>query len=164
MLTNLGLSMLSKIVQVLILAATLCGTAYADESEAPTPTVNGQFTILDYNQRAPFRGTLFDPAATAYILTIQPRLRAQFRIELDYRLGELTAEHQLELDNLNTRYTALSEEYTLRIEAKDNEIAQLNDSLAKLSRNDRHWFVIGGFAIGVGVTAGIVAAINSASN
>ena len=43
------------------------------------------------------------------------------------------------------------------------EIAQLNDSLSKLSRNDRHWFVIGGFAIGVGVTAGIVAAINSAS-
>ena len=35
--------------------------------------------------------------------------------------------------------------------------------ISKLSRNDRHWFVIGGFAIGVGVTAGIVAAINSAS-
>lgn len=156
--------MLSKIAQVLSLALVLCGTAQAEESDTSTAFPTGQFTILDVNQRAPFRGTLFDPAATAHILTIQPRLRAEFQIELDYQLSELTAQHQLELDNLNARHTALDEEYRLRIEAKDMEIAQLNSSLSKLSRNDRHWFVIGGFAIGVGVTAGIVAAINSASD
>ena len=156
--------MLSKIAQTLSLVLVLCGTAQAEESDTNTAFPTGQFTILDVNQRAPFRGTLFDPAATAHILTIQPRLRAEFQIELDYQLSELTAQHQLELDNLDARYSALDEEYRLRIEAKDMEIAQLNSSLSKLSRNDRHWFVIGGFAIGVGVTAGIVAAINSASN
>tara|TARA_R100000700_G_C3177001_1_gene151988 strand:- start:1128 stop:1598 length:471 start_codon:yes stop_codon:yes gene_type:complete len=156
--------MLSKIAQTLSLVLVLCGTAQAEESDTNTAFPTGQFTILDVNQRAPFRGTLFDPAATAHILTIQPRLRAEFQIELDYQLSELTAQHQLELDNLDARYSALDEEYRLRIEAKDMEIAQLNASLSKLSRNDRHWFVIGGFAIGVGVTAGIVAAINSASN
>ena len=142
----------------------LSSPAYADEQEDTAPASSARFTILDTNQRAPFRGTLFDPAATAHILTIQPRLRAEFQIELDYQLSELGATHQLELDNLNSRYTALSEEYMLRLGAKDAEIEQLNASLSKLSRNDRHWFVIGGFAIGVGVTAGIVAAINSASN
>ena len=157
------MSMWNKVVQVLSLSLVLCGTAQADDTDTVTVFPTGQFTILDANQRAPFRGTLFDPAATAHILTIQPRLQAEFELELNYQLSQLTAQHELELTNLNSRYTALSDEYQLRIEAKDLEIAQLNDSLAKLSRNDRHWFVIGGFAIGVGVTAGIVAAINSAS-
>ena len=85
------------------------------------------------------------------------------QLELDYRIGELTAAHQFEIKNLDLRYTALSDEYQLRIQAKDLEITQLNESLSKLSRNDRHWFAIGGFAIGVGVTVGIVAAINGAS-
>lgn len=155
--------MFSKIVQTLSLALVLCGTAQAQEADTATTFPAGQFTILDASQRAPFRGTLFDPSATAYILTIQPRLKAEFKIELDYQLSELSAKHQLEVDNLNARYDALSEEYRIRIEAKDMEIVQLNESLSKLSRNDRHWFVIGGFAVGVGVTAGIVAAINSAS-
>tara|TARA_B100000131_G_scaffold312453_1_gene346546 strand:- start:1533 stop:2003 length:471 start_codon:yes stop_codon:yes gene_type:complete len=154
--------MWSKIAQILSLSLILCGTAYADEPDTAPPATNGQFTILDLNQRAPFRGTLFDPAATAHILTLQDRLRSEFQIELDYNLGQLQAEHQLELTNLDIRYTALNEEYQLRIQAKDQEIDQLNQSLAKLSRNDRHWFVIGGFAIGVGVTAGIIAAVNSA--
>lgn len=149
---------------MLMMGLFLCGTASAQEVEQPPPQSEGRFTILDVNQRAPFRGTLFDPTATAEILIIQPRLRAEFQIQLDYRISELNVQHQLDLDNLNSRYTALNDEYELRIVAKDNEIAQLNESLAKLSRNDRHWFVIGGFAIGVGVTAGIVAAINSASN
>ena len=154
--------MWNKVTQILALSLVLCGTAQAEDTATTLPA--GQFTILDTNQRAPFRGTLFDPSATSYILTIQPRLQAEFELELDYQLSQLTAQHQLELDNLSARHIALDEEYRLRIEAKDMEIAQLNASLSKLSRNDRHWFVIGGFAIGVGVTAGIVAAINSASN
>ena len=153
--------MWSKVAQILSLSLILCGTAHADE---PTEISNGRFTILDQNQRAPFRGTLFDPTATAYLLTYQGRVEAQFQLELDYKIEQLEIEHQLEVTNLNLRYDALSEEYQLRIDAKDLEIEQLNESLSRLSRNDRHWFVIGGFAIGVGVTAGIVAAINSASN
>ena len=153
--------MWSKIAQILSLSLILCGSAHADE---PTEASNGQFTILDQNQRAPFRGTLFDPTATAYLLTYQGRMQAQFQLELNYKIEQLEIEHQLEVTNLNLRYDALNEEYQLRIDAKDLEIQQLNESLSRLSRNDRHWFVIGGFAIGVGVTAGIVAAINSASN
>lgn len=153
--------MWSKIAQILSLSLILCGSAYADE---PTEASNGRFTILDQNQRAPFRGTLFDPTATAYLLTYQGRIEAQFQLELDYKIEQLEIEHQLEVTNLNLRYDALSEEYQLRVDAKDLEIQQLNESLSRLSRNDRHWFVLGGFAIGVGVTAGIVAAINSASN
>lgn len=153
--------MWSKIAQILALSIVLCGSANA---QTTSDDPNGTFTILDYNQRAPFRGTLFDPAATAYILTLQDRLLAEYQLELDYRLGQLAAEHQLEITNLDLRYTALNDEYQLRIEAKDQEILQLNQSLEKLSRNDRHWFVIGGFAIGVGVTVGIIAAINGASN
>lgn len=154
--------MWNRIAQILSLSVVLCGTAYASDSDTSTPAPNGQFTILDLNQRAPFRGTLFDPTATAYLLTLQDRLQAEFQLELNYQIGQLQAEHQLEVTNLDLRYTALNDEYQLRIEAKDQEIEQLNRSLAKLSRNDRHWFVIGGFAIGVGVTAGIVAAVNNA--
>jgi len=153
--------MWSKVAQILSLSLILCGSAHATE---PTEASNGRFTILDQNQRAPFRGTLFDPTATAYLLTYQGRIEAQFQLELDYKIEQLGIEHQLEVTNLNLRYDALSEEYQLRIDAKDLEIQQLNESLTKLSRNDRHWFVIGGFAVGVGVTAGIIAAINSASD
>jgi hypothetical protein len=153
--------MWNRIAQILTLSLILCSTAHAQDTAMDS---GGRFTILDLNQRATFRGTLFDPTATAYILTIQDRMSAQYQLDLDYSLGQLKAEHQLEMTNLNLRYEALGNEYQLRIDAKDLEIQQLNNSLSKLSRNDRHWFVIGGFAIGVGVTAGIVAAINSASN
>lgn len=156
--------MWSKIAQILSLSLILCGTAQADDTDTSAPATNGQFTILDLNQRAPFRGTLFDPAATAHILTLQPRLRAEFQLELNYKLSELGAQHRLEIDTLNSRYTALDDEYRLRLEAKDNEIYQLNESLSKLSRNDRHWFLIGGIGIGVGVTTAIVMAVSNASN
>ena len=156
--------MWSKIAQILSLSLILCGTAQADDTDTSAPAANGQFTILDLNQRAPFRGTLFDPAATAHILTLQPRLRAEFQLELNYKLSELGAQHRLEIDTLNSRYTALDDEYRLRLEAKDNEIYQLNESLSKLSRNDRHWFLIGGIGIGVGVTTAIVMAVSNASN
>lgn len=157
----MALSMWSKVLQIIVVCSALTGPAFAqDAGEGPKP----QFTILDQRQPAPFRGTLFDPAATAYLLTLQERLRAEYVLELGYKIGELSAEHQLEITNLDLRYNALSDEYQLRIQAKDMEIDQLNQSLAKLSRNDRHWFVIGGFAIGVGLTAGIVAAINGAAN
>ncbi len=152
--------MWSRIIQILGLSLIFGSPAYADEL---AETSNGKFTILEQSAPAPFRGTLFDPAATAYLLTFQETLKAQYQLDLEYRISELNAAHTLELTNLEIRYTALSDEYQLRIDAKDLEIQQLNDSLAKLSRNDRHWFVIGGFAIGVGVTAGIVAAVNSAS-
>ena len=77
--------MWSKIAQILSLSLILCGTAQADDTDTSAPATNGQFTILDLNQRAPFRGTLFDPAATAHILTLQPRLRAEFQLELNYK-------------------------------------------------------------------------------
>ena len=154
--------MWSRAAQILTFILVLCNSAHAQDTSVSE--VRPKFTILDTGQPAPFRGTLFDPAATAYLLTMQERLEAVYQLDLDYRLAELEAEHELEMTNLDIRYTALSEEYQLRIDAKDLEIQQLNDSLSKLSRNDRHWFVVGGFAIGVGVTVGIVAAINHASN
>jgi hypothetical protein len=151
--------MLSKLFPfVLALGLLFSSSALADDDDSPA-----QFTILSQGQPAPFRGTLFDPLATGIILSQRSYFENRLHVELDYQLSDLTASHQLDLDNLGARYNALDEEYQLTITAKDKEILQLNDSLRKLSRNNRHWFVIGGFAIGVGVTTGIVAAIGSAS-
>jgi len=156
--------MLSKVLPVLVGILFLSTPAYAQDSEdTASESEAPKFTILDYGQPAPFRGTLFDPTATAQILTLKRRLGVEYQLELDYRISELTATHQLEMTNMQSRYTALDEEYRLRIEAKDGEIEQLNTSLSKLSKDNRHWFAIGGFAIGVGVTVGIVSAIAGAS-
>ena len=134
--------------------------AFADE---PPDSDRPQFTFLDYHQPAPFRGTLFNPRATAELLAMPANLRAEFDLELEYQLDVQATEYHFRLDAAATKYGALNDEYTLVITQKDLEIAAMQEAINAQSPSNRGWWIAGGAATGAAVTLGIVYAILSAS-
>jgi hypothetical protein len=152
------LSMLSKTLLTFCLAWHL--PAFADE---PADSESPQFTFLDYRQPAPFRGTLFNPRATAELLAMPEALRIEFDIELNYQLGLQATEYQFRIDSVNTKYAALNDEYTLVMMQKDLEITALQDAINSQSPSNRTWWIAGGAAGGAALTLGIVYAVLSAS-
>ena len=152
------MSMLSK--ALLTFCVFFSSPVFADE---PEDSEKPQFTFLDYRQPAPFRGTLFNPRATAELLAMPQTLRAEFDIELNYQLETQATEYQFRLDSVSTKYTALSDEYTLVVAQKDLEITALQDAINRQSPSNRAWWIAGGAAGGAAITLGIVYAVLSAS-
>jgi hypothetical protein len=152
------LSMLSK--ALLTFCVFFSSPVFADE---PEDSEKPQFTFLDYRQPAPFRGTLLNPRATAELLAMPETLRAEFDIELDFQLETQATEYQFRLDSVNTKYTALSDEYALVVAQKDLEITALQDAINRQSPSNRAWWIAGGAAGGAAITLGIVYAVLSAS-
>ena len=152
------MSMWSKILLTFCLGWHL--PAFADEPEDVTTP---QFTFLDYRQPAPFRGTLFNPRATAELLAMPDNLRAEFDLELEYQLDVQSTEYQFRLDTASAKYTALNNEYILVMEQKDGEITALQDLINAQSPSNREWWIAGGAVGGAAITLGIVYAVLSAS-
>ena len=48
---------------------------------------DGKFTYLEPGMQAPFKGTLFDDAATAHLLSLPQDYEMRFDLELEYQLG-----------------------------------------------------------------------------
>jgi hypothetical protein len=152
------LSMWSKILLTFCLA--FGPPAFAEEpADAATP----QFTFQDYQQPAPFRGTLFNPRATAELLAMPESLRLEFDLELEYQLDVQSTEFKLRMDTVNSSYTALSEEYKLTVTQKDTEIAELQRLINTSAPSNRAWWIAGGATGGAMITLGIVYAVLSAS-
>lgn len=155
---SLGLSMWSKIL--LTFAFLTASPAFADE---PADAEMPQFTFLDYNQPAPFRGTLFNPRATAELLAMPENLTLQFDLELEYQLDKQATEFHYRLAAADTKYLALQDEYALVLEQKNMEITALQEAINRQSPSNREWWIAGGAAAGAVITLGIVYAALSAS-
>ena len=152
------MNMWSKILLTFCLAFPC--VVFADEPEdVPAP----QFTFLDWQQPAPFRGTLFNPRATAELLAMPESLRLEFDLELEYQLDVQSTEFMLRLDTVNSSYVALSEEYKLTKTQKDIEIAELQRAINTNAPSNRTWWIAGGATGGAVITLGIVYAVLSAS-
>ena len=152
------MSMLSK--ALLTFCIFFSSPVFADE---PEDSDRPQFTFLDYQQPAPFRGTLFNPRATAELIALPDRMRAEFDLEMEYQLDVQATEYHYRLDAANTKYLALSEEYSLVITQKDLEITALQEAINRQSPSNREWWIAGGAAAGTVITLGIVYAALSAS-
>ena len=114
----------------------------------------GKFTILGQNEPAPFEGVLFDPIATADIITARDFMIEGCDLRLKYEVEKLEIGFQLERDNFNIRYDALQEEYKLSTDNKNMEIEQLRDSLLKHSPRNNLWWYAGGIVSGAAITYG----------
>ena len=93
--------MLNRILALFLFSST----ALADD---------GKFTLLAEEQPAPFAGVLFDPIATANIMTEKDGWKSLCDIEVEYQLDVAGTEFELERKNFNIRYDALDEEYKCR--------------------------------------------------
>lgn len=141
----------------------LCAMTPPVLAQQPADAEEPEFTFLEQSERAPFRGTLFNPRATAEILDLPVSLKLEFDVEMEYQLDRQATEYHFRLDAANTKYTALKEEYDLTLAQKNMEIAALQDTINSQSPANKPWWIAGGAAAGAAVTLGIVYAVLSAS-
>ena len=115
-----------------------------------------KFSVLAEEEPAPFEGVLFDPEATAILMSDKEFWQRECDLEIEFQLDQQGTKFQLEMQNAQIRYQAASDEAELLIEKKDLEIDALQETLKKQSpRNNWAWFA-GGSATGIVVTAAIV--------
>lgn len=114
----------------------------------------GRFTFLGQNQCAPFEGVLFDPVATATILSDKETAQTACDTRLKYELGLQAADYDLQIQNLEIRHTALLTEYQVRVDSLERESDALANALKKQSKkNPALWTaigVVGGIALSYG--------------
>ena len=114
----------------------------------------GRFTFLGFNECAPFEGVLFDPTATATILSERTFMNSACEIKIKYALDTQAAEHELELENLQIRHVALINEYDMRIRSMERESDALAEALRKQSKRSPALWVALGVASGIALSYG----------
>ncbi len=120
----------------------------------------GRFTFLGFNECAPFEGVLFDPIATATILSDRTFVNSTCEIKIKYALDTQAAEHELELENLQIRHVALINEYDMRIRSMERESDALADALKKQSNRSPVLWVVVGVASGIAMSYGAYKVFN----
>lgn len=123
----------------------------------------GQDQVLKVSDGSvlPFDGWCLSESAMAKIIADKEQEGARCQLKLDKLEGEVSARYNLEIGKLNSRILALEEELEFTTELKNKEISKLEE-VALDSPND-YWylFTAGGFAVGVGLTIGIVYLVGS---
>jgi len=111
-----------------------------------------QFTIVGQDEPAPFEGVLFNKRGIAELLVLPMEYRMECDLEVEYQIDVQATQFQLERDNFQIRLDALTQEYDLRIEQKDIEIAALQEAMLNQSPSNKLWWFAGGVAAGVVTT------------
>lgn len=119
-----------------------------------------RFTFLGVNEPAPFEGTLFDPEATAELIVAPKEVQLNCDLEIEYRVDLLQTEHQLEMQNMQTRYNALNLEYQQAIEAKNLQIENLETIISSNSGVSKWVWFAGGIVGGSALTYSAYRAFN----
>ena len=90
-----------------------------------------KFSVLAEEEPAPFEGVLFDPEATAILMSDKEFWQRECDLEIEFQLDKQGTKFQLEMQNAQIRYQAASDEADLLIEKKDLEIEALKDTLKR---------------------------------
>ena len=140
--------MFLKSATILISILFFSSTSLAQTS---TSTV-GKFALVEKGEQAPFKGTLFDPVATAKIIADKKYQQEKCKVELDYEKAMMKARC-----DRGTKYL----KYELEIERNKNKLiydAQQEEieTLRKLAKgsNTSLWATIG-FFLGAGTSIAI---------
>ncbi len=141
-----------RLAILLALSTFLSSIAYAEDG--------GTFTFLGHKQCAPFEGGLFDPTAMARMVITVEDLQTDCDLNLEYEMDKLTSEHRLEIDNLKIEYDTLSEKYKVLKASTDVQITTLQDTLRRISSDNKWWWFTGGVVAGMAATYGAHRAFN----
>jgi len=115
----------------------MSATAFAQTTTSTT----GQFTFIKKGAAAPFDGTLFDPVATAKILTEKEMAEKDCQIKSKFEKDLLNAACKRETDLLSSALEIEKRKNNLIVNAQQEEIETLR-KLAKGSDNTL-WTAIG---------------------
>lgn len=108
-----------------------------------TTSTSGKFTLLNKGDSAPFKGTLFDPVATAKIIADKKYQQEKCKVELDYEKAMMKAGCDRDTKYLKYGLEIERNKHKLIYGAQQEEIETLR-KLAKGS-NTTLWASIGFF-------------------
>ena len=146
---NLVLSMSSRLTaQILSFTLLFPATIFAQETEEP------KFTNLKQGECAPFDGTLFNPPATAQLITENHYAMTECDLRVEYEIKKTQAEMNLQLDTLQISYESLSEKHNLLMDIKNSEIDTYREMALKQPNKNNHWWLAGGVVVGIGLSLG----------
>ena len=115
-------------------------------------TPEGRATALEKGDKAPFAGTLLDPAAVAKILTDKKFAEEKCKLNTNKEKDLLNAKCKRDTDYLKAELEIEKKKHNLIVSAQKEEIETLRD-LAKGS-NNTFWAAIG-FLLGAGSSIAI---------
>lgn len=140
--------MFLKIITILISILFFSSTSLAQTTTSTT----GKFALVNKGEQAPFKGTLFDPVATAKIIADKKYQQEKCRVELDYEKAMLKAGCDRDTKYLKYELEIEQNKHKLIYDAQQEEIETLR-KLAKGS-NTTLWATIG-FFLGAGTSIAI---------
>ena len=117
-----------------------------------TTSTNGQFTLLEKGDAAPFKGTLFDPVATAKIIADKKYAKKECDLLIRQQKDLLNAKCTRDTNILKYELEIEKKKHKLIYDAQKEEIETLR-KLAKGSNNTL-WATIG-FLLGAGTSIAI---------
>ena len=110
-----------------------------------TTSTSGKFALVEKGDQAPFKGTLFDPVATAKIIADKKHQQEKCKVELDYEKAMLKAGCDRDTKYLKYELEIERNKHKLIYNAQQEEI----ESLRKLAKgSDNTFWVAVGFVIG----------------
>ena len=122
---------------------------------------DGQFTFIQEGNEVPFTGTLFDPVATAKILSDYEFLKEDYELELAYRIAIQKEEYDFEVEQLNITIRFQKEHYEASLAIYDAQVDELRKIIAKKPSKLSSGFIIaGGFFAGILASVAIVYAVD----
>ena len=119
-----------------------------------------QITPLQKNERAPYSGVLYNPAAVADAIAQREHLIEQHQLNLNILEQHLKAECDLRVGNISAELDGCNDRYFSVIAAKDEQIKKLEDLAISSSDNSKWWFV-GGIVLGIVTTVGVTHLVGS---
>lgn len=128
--------------------------AAAEPATVELPDGVPQVTTLEEGERAPFGGTLLNPAAAATISVERENSAAKCQIEVDRAVAVAEAEKQLEVDNLRAELKSAVARTQLEELTRKRQVDALSQDLERAQKQasggkwNAAWFA-GGVAAGV---------------
>ena len=113
------------------------------------------YTHLEEGESAPFAGTLFNPTATAELITRHQYSMTECDLRVEYEIARCSAEMQLQHDMLQISYNSLSERHELLMDMKNDEIDIYKEMALSQPNKNNHWWLAGGVVAGIGVSLGV---------
>jgi|TARA_Y100001938_G_scaffold147832_1_gene229955 hypothetical protein len=117
-----------------------------------TTSTSGKFALVEKGEKAPFKGTLFDPVATAKIIADKKYQQEKCKVELEYEKAMAKAGCDRDTNYLKYELEIERKKNKLIYNAQKEEIETLR-GLAKGS--DNTWWATIGFVLGAGMSIAI---------
>jgi len=111
--------------------------------------VSPRVVTLRQGQKAPFAGTLLNPAAAAHTIAEKENIVSQCKLTKDYIEQKEKARCDMLIGSIQASLDASRYKYDAITKIKDDEIERLSKIAMDQPNRYNHWWAAGGFVAGI---------------